>query len=136
MRSEAKSAKARRGGEKICVTSTGDNLDSALDPRFGRCGNFIIVDTESLEFKAVSNPNAEATGGAGIQSAQLVANEGAETVITGNVGPNAFQTLSSLGIKVYTGAKGTVKEVIQQYKDGKLKEASTSTTPPGRKKEG
>ncbi|MFH1683913.1 MAG: NifB/NifX family molybdenum-iron cluster-binding protein [Candidatus Margulisiibacteriota bacterium] len=109
---------------KVCVTSTGDNLDVIVDPRFGRCAYFVIVDPESLDFKAMANPNLSATGGAGIQSAQLVAKEGAEAVVTGNVGPNAFQTLSSLGLKIYTGAAGTIKEVIQQYKDGKLKEMS------------
>lgn len=114
---------------KICITSTGDNLDSAVDPRFGRCAYFIIVDPETLEFKAISNPSVEASGGAGIQSAQLVANESAEAVITGNVGPNAFQTLSSFGLKVYTGAEGSVKEVIQQYKDGKFKEMSGPSVP-------
>lgn len=114
---------------KICITSTGDNLDSTVDPRFGRCGYFIIVDPESLEFKTLANPNVSATGGAGIQSAQLVANEGAEAVITGNVGPNAFQTLSSLNIKVFAGASGTIKEVIQNYKDGKFKEMTGPTVP-------
>jgi len=109
---------------KICITSSGDNLNSTVDPRFGRCANFIIVDPETLDFKAIANPNIEAPGGAGMQSAQLVANEGAEAVVTGNVGPNAFQTLSSFGIKVYTDASGTVKEVIQKYKQGKYKEMS------------
>ena len=112
---------------KICITSTGDNLDSAVDPRFGRCSYFLIIDPESLEFKALANPNVSATGGAGIQSAQLVANEGAQAVVTGNVGPNAFQTLSSLGLKVYAGVSGTVKEVIQKYKEGRFKEMSGPT---------
>ncbi len=114
---------------KICITSTGESLDSVVDPRFGRCAYFIIVDPESLEFKTLVNPSASATGGAGIQSAQLVANEGTAAVITGNVGPNAFQTLNSLGIKVYIGATGTIKEVIQQYKEGKYKEMSGPSVP-------
>lgn len=116
---------------KVCITSTGDNLDSTVDPRFGRCGYFIIVDPESLEFKAIPNPNVSATGGAGIQSAQLVAKEGAEAVVTGNVGPNAVQTLTSLGIKVFTGAAGTVKEAIEKYKTGGYKETNSPTVPPG-----
>jgi predicted Fe-Mo cluster-binding NifX family protein len=116
---------------KICITSTGDKLDSAVDPRFGRCANFIIVDTDSLEFKAIVNPNIETTGGAGIQSSQLVAKEGVEAVVTGNVGPNAVQTLSSLGIKIFTGAAGTVKEAIQKYKAGEYKETNSPTVPPG-----
>jgi predicted Fe-Mo cluster-binding NifX family protein len=114
---------------KVCMTSTGNNLDSAVDPRFGRCAFFILADPESLEFKALANPYAAAAGGAGIQSAQLVAKEGAEAVVTGNVGPNAFQTLSSLGLKIYAGATGTVKEAIQQYKQGKFKEMTGPTAP-------
>jgi len=107
---------------KICVTSTGDHLDSAADPRFGRCAYFIIVDSETLEFKSIPNPNLEASGGAGTQSAQLVANEGADAVLTGNVGPNAYQTLAALKIKVFTGASGTVRQAIDDFKTGKLKE--------------
>ncbi|NQU18042.1 MAG: NifB/NifX family molybdenum-iron cluster-binding protein [Candidatus Saganbacteria bacterium] len=110
---------------KICVTATGNDLDSTVDPRFGRCQNFIFVDSETPEFKVVPNPNIDTSGGAGIQSGQLVASEGAEAVITGNVGPNAFQTLSSLGLKVYTGISGTVKEALQSYKEGKLKETTS-----------
>jgi predicted Fe-Mo cluster-binding NifX family protein len=109
---------------KICITSTGDNLDSKLDPRFGRCGYFIIVDPASLEFKAIANPNISAMGGAGIQSAQFVAKEGAEAVVTGSVGPNAFQTLSSLGLKIYTGASGTIREVITKFNEGNLEESA------------
>lgn len=106
----------------ICVTSTGDNPDSAVDPRFGRCTYFIILDPESLEFKALPNPNLDSAGGAGIQSAQLVANEEVEAVLTGNVGPNAYQTLSALKIKVFIGACGTVRQAIADFKAGKLQE--------------
>ena len=113
---------------KICITSRGESLDSEVDPRFGRCRNFIIVDPQSLEFKALANPNMDTTGGAGIQSAQLVASEGAEAVVTGNVGPNAFSTLSSLGLKVFIGASGTVKEAVQAYKSGKLARSEGPST--------
>jgi predicted Fe-Mo cluster-binding NifX family protein len=106
---------------KICVTSQGDSLDSQVDPRFGRCQYFIIVDTEPFGFEAIKNPNVEATGGAGIQSAQLMASKGVKAVLTGNVGPNAYQTLSAAGIEAYTGAFGIVNEAIRSYKEGKLK---------------
>jgi len=109
---------------KICVTSTGDNLDALLDPKFGRCAYFIIVDPATLEFKAVANAAEGASGGAGIQSAQLAANEGAQAVVSENVGPNAFQTLNALGLAVYTGAAGTVKEAIEQYKNNTLNKMS------------
>lgn len=108
---------------KICVTAQGDNLDSQVDPRFGRCQYFIIVETDTLKFEAVQNPNIEAMGGAGIQSGQLVAEKQIKAVITGNVGPNAFQTLQAAGIDVITGVSGSVKEVIEKYNKGEIKPA-------------
>ncbi|MFA4991044.1 MAG: NifB/NifX family molybdenum-iron cluster-binding protein [Candidatus Omnitrophota bacterium] len=106
---------------KICVTSEGNSLDSKVDGRFGRCQYFIIADTETLKFEAVQNPNLESMGGAGIQSAQLVASKQIRAVLTGNVGPNAFQTLQAAGIEIFTGASGTVKEAIAMYKKGGFK---------------
>jgi len=106
---------------KICITSAGDNLDSPVDQRFGRCQYFVIVDTETSEFEAVKNPNIDTMGGAGIQSGQLISAKGVGVVLTGNVGPNAFQTLQAAGIAVITGASGTVKEVIEKYKKGEFK---------------
>ena len=106
---------------KICITSQGDNLDAQVDPRFGRCQYFILVDSESLEFEAVVNPNMDAMGGAGIQSGQLIADKNIKVVLTGNVGPNAFQTLQSAGVDVITGATGTVKESVEKYKSSELK---------------
>ncbi|MGB7056006.1 MAG: NifB/NifX family molybdenum-iron cluster-binding protein [bacterium] len=103
---------------KICVTSQGDNLDSELDPRFGRCKYFLFVDKDTLKFEAIENPNIDAAGGAGIQSGQLVAGKGVNAVLTGNVGPNAFQTLQTAGIDVVTGLSGSVKEAIEKYKKG------------------
>lgn len=108
---------------KICVTSEGDNLDSKVNPRFGRCQYFMFVDTDTLAFEAVLNPNIEAMGGAGIQSGQLVAEKKVKAVLTGNVGPNAFQTLQSAGIDVVIGVSGVVKEAIEKYKNGEIKSA-------------
>jgi len=104
--------------EKICVTSQGDNLDSQVDPRFGRCQYFIIVDTESLEFEAVKNPNIDGMGGVGIQSAQFVASKGVSAVLSGNFGPNASQSLHEAGIKMVPNVSGTVREAVEKYKQG------------------
>jgi len=107
---------------KICVTALGGSIDSQVDPRFGRCQYFIFVDADSLEFESVENPNRETTGGAGIQSAQFVAGKSIKVVLTGNVGPNAFQTLHAAGIKIFTGATGTIKDAVAKFKEGGFKE--------------
>ena len=106
---------------KICITSQGDNLDAQMDTRFGRCQYFIVVDTDTLEFEAIPNPNINTSGGAGIQSGQLMNEKQVKAVVTGNVGPNAFQTLQAAEVDVITGVSGSVKEAVDKYKKGELK---------------
>lgn len=113
---------------KICISSQGNTLDSQVDPRFGRCQYFIIADTGNLEFEVVRNPNIDAMGGAGIQSGQLMANKNVKAVLTGKVGPNAFQTLQAAGIEVITGISGIVKEAIEKYKKGDFSVAQGPST--------
>lgn len=105
---------------KIAITSAAADLDAQMDPRFGRAQYLLIVDTESLEFEAVENPNIAAGGGAGIQTSQMIANKGAEAVLTGNCGPNAYQTLSAAGMKVYVGLSGPVRQALEAFKRGEL----------------
>ncbi len=112
---------------KIAVSSVQGSLDSQIDPRFGRCPYFVIVDPETMTFETIPNTAVASMHGAGIQASQLIKNKGANIVITGNVGPNAFQTLSAVGIEVITGASGTVREVIDMYRRGELKATDTPT---------
>jgi len=111
---------------KIAVTSKSDKLESEIDPRFGRCSYFLIVDIENMSFESISNESSMASGGAGIRAAQTVAKAGADIVVTGNMGPNAFQTLSAAGIMVFIGAHGTVKEAIEKYKKGELEKIDSA----------
>jgi len=112
---------------KICVSAVANSLDAQLDPRFGRCPYFVIVDSESMQFEAIPNVASGAMGGAGIQAAQVIAGKGVKLLITGNVGPNAFQALSVAGIKIVTGAFGTVREAVEKYKKGELRETGAPT---------
>ena len=114
---------------KICVTSTGPSLDAPVDPRFGRCQYFVIVDSETMEYEAMPNPSVGASGGAGIQAAQTVAGKGVGAVVTGNLGPNAVQTLTAAGITMVTGASGTVRDAVEQYKSGGLSQTTSPTVP-------
>ena len=112
---------------KICITSEGKTLDAKVDPRFGRCQKFIFFDTETGNFEACNNSNAQFEGGAGIQSGQFVVSKGVKAVLTGNVGPNAHQVLSAAGISVFFGVSGTIQEAIDGYKSGKYKAADVPT---------
>ncbi len=117
---------------KIAVSALGSTLDSPVDARFGRCAYFLIVDVEGKEikgFEAIQNTAANAIRGAGVQAAQTVLSKGAEVVLTGNIGPNAFALLQGNGVKIVTGIVGiSVKEAVERYLRGELSEASGPTT--------
>jgi predicted Fe-Mo cluster-binding NifX family protein len=105
---------------KIAVSSSGKDFNAQLDPRFGRCRYFLIIETDTMECEVFDNENAALGGGAGIQSAQLIATKGAKALITGHCGPNAMQTLSAAGVQVYVGQAGSVKDIMETYQNGKL----------------
>ncbi len=109
---------------KIAITVTAPNLDADIDPRFGRCLHFLVVDPDTMEFEALENSAAAASGGAGISAAQTLSGEKIEAVLTGNCGPNAYTTLTAAGIKVITGLSGKARDVVEQYKAGKLQAIS------------
>jgi len=100
---------------KIAVSATGYDISSQINPRFGRCEYFIVVETDDMSFDAYENENNELSSGAGIQSASFVASKGVPIVLTGNCGPKASQTFSAAGIDVLTGYSGTVKQAIEQF---------------------
>lgn len=105
---------------KVVVSSTGSSIDSEIDPRFGRCSTFLLVDTETMEHEVITNTSVSSAHGAGIGAAQSVARLGVKAVLTGHVGPNAHMALSGAGIDIYTIPHGTVKEGIMKLKNGEL----------------
>ena len=109
---------------KVAVSAQGNDMNALVDPRLGRAQRFLLVDPESVEFEVLDNPNIGAPGGAGIQTAQLLASKGVQAVITGNCGPKAFTTLHAAGIQVYIGASGTIQQTLEQYKQGHLQLAN------------
>ncbi len=112
---------------KVAVTSQGPNLDSPVDPRFGRAKYFIVVDTETDDFSATDNTqNLNAAQGVGIQAGKKALDLGVEAVLTGHIGPNAFTTLQAGGIRVYAGTAGTVSRAVQQFEAGGLKQCTAA----------
>ncbi len=114
---------------KIAISATRLTLDADVDPRFGRCQYFIIADTETGGFEAMENSSASAGGGAGVATAQMIAQKDVKAVLTGNCGPNAYQVLSPAGIEVVTGVSGKVKDAIAEYKRGAYSKAQQANVP-------
>jgi len=105
---------------RIAISATGPTLDAEVDPRFGRCPYFVIVDPDTMQFEALENSSAMQAGGAGISTGQMIASKGVQVVLTGNCGPNAYQVLSAAGIQVITGVSGKIQDAIQAYKSGQF----------------
>ena len=110
---------------KVCITARGEGLTAEVDPTFGRAAYFVFIDTDTRAVETVANvPGAH---GAGVQAAQTVAEKGASVVITGSVGPNAYQGLAAAGIEMYTGARGTVEQALADFQAGRLARSGGAT---------
>ena len=114
---------------KIAITSSGKERTSSLNPRFGRCEHFIIVDTATNAWEAVDNPAVGARGGAGAQAAQFIANQGAEAVISGRYGPNAFTALEAARLQAFVSNQKTVDAALDKFLAGELEQVSAATGP-------
>lgn len=106
---------------KIAITAQDNKLTAEVDPRFGRCGYFIIIHEDQERVNIIPNTNMNLDNGAGVKSAELIANSDAEVLLTGNVGPSAMTVLKAGGIKVFCGVKGSVAEVAQRFWNGEYK---------------
>ncbi len=114
---------------KIAVSSSGKDLDSLIDPRFGRCAYFLLVETDDMSFEVFDNQSIASGGGAGIQSAQFISSKGAKAVITGSCGPNAVQTLAAGGIEVFLENTGIIRETLQKFTKGELTSTNSANVP-------
>jgi len=110
---------------RIAVTSEGPALDDQVDPRFGRAAGFVVVDLDTMSTRFIDNGSSQVMAqGAGIQAAELAARAGVECLLTGFVGPKAFQALSAVGIKVVQNLEGlTVREAVERFKRGEIEMA-------------
>ncbi len=112
---------------KIAVSSCGIFLDSPVDPRFGRCDYFVIVDTADMSFEVFENQSEGLAQWAGVQAARFVASKGAELVIARHIGPNALTALLEAEIEVVLCQSDSIKEAIQKYRQGLLKSATAAS---------
>ncbi len=114
---------------KLAASATGKELDSQIDPRFGRSTYFIIIETDDMSFEVFENENIGMNTGAGISSANFIVSKEIKALLTGNCGPKAMQVFSAAGIDVFTGQTGTVKDAVENYKKGLLQSSPEATVP-------
>jgi len=115
---------------KIAVSAVSDDLEQEVNPVFGRCSGFLIIETEGKEIKEhnfIENPAMKNPMGAGIAAAQTVASQGVQAVISGNIGPNALMVLNQSGIKVHQAFELSIRQAIEQLAEGKLQEISVAS---------
>lgn len=118
---------------KIILSATAPDIHAEIDPRFGRGAYLLVVDTDTMEWKASANPGVQARGGAGVQAAQYATGQGVEAAISGDFGPNAFEALAAAGVKMYTYGDGcrTAKDAVERLVAGQLSAiiSPTNTNP-------
>ena len=110
---------------KLALPGSGKEMNTLIDPRFGRCRYFMVIDPDTLAFEARENPFRTADRGAGIQAAQWMADQCVKTVMAGRVGPNAFKVLKRAGITVITGIQGEIREAVETYRAGEFLNPAT-----------
>lgn len=114
---------------KVAVSAIAPTVDSQVDTRFGRCNYYVFVDTESGDVEAQENEAAMSGSGAGIQAAQYVVEQGVDAIISGHLGPNAYQVLNAAGVKLYQASGLTVQKAVDALEAGTLAEMGDATGP-------
>lgn len=119
---------------KLCITSSGKELEAKTDARFGRAAYFLIIDTITNALEVLENTAAADVQGAGIGAAQLILTKGVEGVLTGRVGPNAMEVFQKAGIKVFEGIspEDTVKEALVRFTKDEFSDTPVSSEAPPR----
>ena len=107
----------------VCVTADGSDINSNLDPRFGRCAYFLFINPDDLSCEAMKNESADLSSGAGVQAAQAALGKNPDVILTGRVGPKAMDVLETANTKLLLGHSGPVKEVVDRYKQGVIENA-------------
>jgi predicted Fe-Mo cluster-binding NifX family protein len=112
---------------KIAVSATGPSLEDRIEPRFGRCACFLIIETGTLGIEVIENPGRNLGGGAGMEAARKVADQGVSHVLTGRCGPNAEKMLSAAGIRMVEDCEGTVREAVERFRSGSVRAAERTS---------
>jgi len=114
---------------KVCITSVSADVASLVDPRFGRAACLLLVDTGTEEVRCIEGAT-NAFQGAGVQAARSVVEAGASALVTGRIGPKAYDVLAAARIPVYVAPATTVERAIRDLGAGRLEKIDAATAEP------
>ena len=113
----------------VAITTNEPKFETTLEPRFGRCSYFVVVDSEIDEWESFNNPAVESMGGAGPQAAQFLSDQSVDTVISGEFGPKAFTALQAAKIRMFKSKVEVVESIYKKFQNGELDQISKPTMP-------
>ena len=115
---------------KIAISlENDDGINSRVSDIFGRCRYFMFIDPQNMSFEIEKNPARNASGGAGIQAAQFIADNKPDAVISGHIGPRAQTVIASADIPVFQFSQGSVEDALGLYEQKKLNNLTEADVP-------
>lgn len=111
---------------KLAITSEGATLDANIEERFGRWPYYLILDSDTMEFEAIPNPDLQLSGWAGRQSLDLMREKGISFVLAGTCGTSTLKAFEKAGIQLIPRMSGRVRDVVEQFKAGVLRHSPDS----------
>ncbi len=111
---------------KIAFATSGNDMTSPMDPRFGRAARFLVYDTDQKNFVVIDNDNVDATQGAGIKAAETIVKAGAKTLVTGDCGPKAVNALKQANVAIYSCKGTTVQNALDLFLANKLQQIAAA----------
>lgn len=112
----------------VCAKEPG--LDSIVEERFGRAEYYVMYDEAKKLPHSIENKAKFEAGGAGGTAVRLLSENGVDIVLVPELGPKAMDAIKAFEMTVYRYTEQkTVREIIEDYKAGRLNQIDTSTTP-------
>ncbi len=105
---------------KIAITTLGKTQLDPVDQRFGRAEYILILDENGTQLDCIEQGSLAPASGAGIAMAQKLVDAGIDALITGHLGPNAWQVLSESDIRLYQAASGNAADNLKAFNESSL----------------
>lgn len=113
---------------RVAVSAEGPGRQHLVEPTFGRCPWFVVVDTDHPGDRSLENPARERDSAAGVAAVQFLVDAGVDVLLTGRLGPKATRALEAAGIRAHQGCAGTVADALDAF----VRPGTEGTSPEGK----